>query len=279
MPNNGCIAIIVEGEKREPYYLKRIAAAFPPLKELEIICLPAEQNIYMLWKQLKEDDFTTDVIELIRENASDKTMKQLKGLGRDDFQEIYLFFDFDPQQTNLGLDDGKDPQAVLEEMIRTFDNETENGMLYISYPMSEALRDITPWSCKAFSGCTVSAEASRTYKTRTGKDNPYASVQKYDIDTWYMVVAIFLTRCRCLMKEEVDHTQLYHWYKKALSVSAIYDQQLQHLAGDGSVFVLSAFPEFLLDYFREEYLLPPLTSVLLKVTAIDCPKKDALAKN
>ena len=265
MPNKGRIAIIVEGERREPYYLKRMAAAFPPLKEIEIICLPTEKNIYMLWKQLNEDDFGTDMIELIRENASPKTTKQLQGLTRDDFQEIYLFFDFDPQQTNLGQKDGKDPRTVLAEMLETFDNETENGRLYISYPMSEALRDITPWSCKSFSDCFFPADEISDYKTRTGEDNPYASVQKYDTHTWHMIAAIFLARCRCLMNGHADGIGLYHWYKEALSVSAICARQIQQLDQAGTIFVLSAFPEFLLDYFKEAYMLPLLMPALSRV--------------
>lgn len=63
--------------------------------------------------------------------------EQLAGLQRDDFSEIYLFFDYDGHQKNLGEFDSKD---AIEQMLISFDNETENGKLYISYPMVEALR-------------------------------------------------------------------------------------------------------------------------------------------
>ena len=44
----------------------------------------------MLWKQLKEDEFETDLIEVIREYNSDAE-KALHGFHRNDFMEIYLF--------------------------------------------------------------------------------------------------------------------------------------------------------------------------------------------
>ena len=100
----------------------------------------------MLWKQLKADDFDIDVIEVLRE-SNDEIKKQLTGLSRDDFSEVYLFFDYDAHQTNLGKTVNED---VIHQMLESFDNETENGKLYISYPMVEALRDFAPGICRGF---------------------------------------------------------------------------------------------------------------------------------
>ena len=55
----------------------------------------------MLWKKLKADDFDTDIIEVLRE-SNKKIREQLEGLSRDDFSEVFLFFDYDAHQTNLG---------------------------------------------------------------------------------------------------------------------------------------------------------------------------------
>lgn len=93
----------------------------------------------MLWKQIQKDEYETDLIELIREYNKDAAEK-LKGYSRDDFSEIYLFFDYDGHNCNLSATD-PDGTAVLGEMLETFDNETELGKLYINYPMVEAIRD------------------------------------------------------------------------------------------------------------------------------------------
>ena len=68
----------------------------------------------------------------------------MEGLSRDDFSEVFLFFDYDAHQTNLGKSDDVD---VINQMLESFDNETENGKLYISYPMVEALRDFEADKC------------------------------------------------------------------------------------------------------------------------------------
>ncbi len=93
-------AFIVEGEVREPQIIDNISRIFFLHRNYTVITLPAGENIYMLWKQLKDDDFDTDIIEILRE-SNIEIEKQLEGLSRNDFSEVYLFFDYDAHQTNL----------------------------------------------------------------------------------------------------------------------------------------------------------------------------------
>lgn len=83
-------AFIVEGEAREPLIIDNISKVFFSRANFKIIALPAGENIYMLWKKLKEDDFDTDIIEVLREKH-EGLKKQLEGIDRDDFSEVYLF--------------------------------------------------------------------------------------------------------------------------------------------------------------------------------------------
>ena len=64
-------AFIVEGEAREPQIIDNISKVFFSHGNFKIITLPAGQNIYMLWKKLKEDDFETDLIEVLREGSDE----------------------------------------------------------------------------------------------------------------------------------------------------------------------------------------------------------------
>jgi hypothetical protein len=109
---------IVEGEAREPQVIDNISKVFFKHGNLKIITLPAGENIYMLWKKLKADDFDTDIIEVLRE-SNKKIREQLEGLSRDDFSEVFLFFDYDVHQTNLGKADDGD---VINQMLESFDN-------------------------------------------------------------------------------------------------------------------------------------------------------------
>lgn len=58
-------AFIVEEEAREPLIIDNISKVFFAHSNFKIITLPAGQNIYMLWKKLKMDDFETDIIEVL----------------------------------------------------------------------------------------------------------------------------------------------------------------------------------------------------------------------
>ena len=62
-------AFIVEGENREPQIIDNIIKIFFSHSNYTIITLPAGENIYMLWKKLKADDFDTDIIEVLRESS------------------------------------------------------------------------------------------------------------------------------------------------------------------------------------------------------------------
>ena len=62
--NNNIILFIVEGEKREKDIIDNIEKIFFSKSNFLIYTLPAKQNIYMLWKKLKDDDVETDVVGL-----------------------------------------------------------------------------------------------------------------------------------------------------------------------------------------------------------------------
>ena len=83
-------AFIVEGEFREPQVIDNISKKFFNHGNCKLIPLPAGENIYMLWKKLKADDFETDIIEVLRE-SSKEIRKLLMGLSRDDFNPSEIF--------------------------------------------------------------------------------------------------------------------------------------------------------------------------------------------
>ena len=234
-------AFIVEGEAREPLIINNIVEVFFSHVNFKIIILPAGQNIYMLWKKWKEDDFDTDIIELLREN--DELNKQLTGIARDDFSEVYLFFDYDAHQNNLGEEDAAD---VLKQMLLSFDNETENGKLYISYPMVEALRDFEEGKCGKPECCFVAVTDMNNYKETSANRALYKQFKKYDITIWKYIIDVFAMRLSCLMdrKDVISYEQ----YETEISPFEIYEIEKNKIDEQG-VFILSAFPEFLLDYF------------------------------
>ena len=223
----------------------------------------------MLWKQLKDDDYNSDVIEVVREYQPEAA-GILGELTREDFQEVYLFFDYDPHNNNLSKDDWQSETDILRRMLRDFDNETENGKLYISYPMSEALRDFIPWKCKSFSKCFINAREIASYKEVSGLGNPNTDYRKYDNETWEMLLMVFLRRCACLLKTDKDEPKPLDWYKSHVSAERIYDKESDLYTNQDRIFPLSAFSEFVLDYFKKEKFEVMVERLYHKVLSNDC---------
>ncbi len=235
-------AFIVEGEVREVQIIDNISKIFFLHGNYTVITLPAGENIYMLWKQLKEDNFDTDIIEVLRESNTE-IEKQLMGLSRDDFSEVYLFFDYDGHQTNLEKTVHED---VICQMLESFDNETENGKLYISYPMVEALRDYEPGKCGDGKDCFADIQGLSTYKNISANRAYNPHFKEYDFELWKQVIDVFAMRVSCLYKTSV--VMEYEQYSNEVTPCEIYVRETKEAEKQG-VFVLSAFPEFLVDYF------------------------------
>ncbi len=266
------IAVIVEGNSRERKYWRNIQRIFFNDTDIEVFTLSAGINIYSLWKQIKLDENETDIIEVLKEFYKYTSCK-ISTFSQVDFEEIFLFFDYDPQQNNLKYE-SENPSLVISEMFNIFDNETENGKLYMSYPMCEALRDVREKSCLPVSKCKLPLPEIKEYKKITSTSNKFLSVSNYSLENWLMILAVFLYRIRCLYKINLPQKDLFTWYKENLSTgiispSAIYEKEHGFEINSGNIFVLSAFPEFLLDYFKPEKFIS-LNSYLQEYHIEEC---------
>lgn len=143
------ILFVLEGTKTESRYIKTIKELYFPNNVQSIICT-YKSNIYSLYDKLKKLDIfsennyngksrfdsdvdTISVLKDILQNNGDDT---LKNITQEDVSEIYLFFDYDFQQSNDTLENNN--QKLLQ-MLEYFSDETKNGKLYINYPMIESL--------------------------------------------------------------------------------------------------------------------------------------------
>lgn len=242
--------MIVEGGSFEPKVLNNIQRCFFSDKtesEYVIITLPVNDNIYVLWKILREDE-DLDIIEVVREQSS-YARNKLEGLERDSFSEIYLFFDFDTHQNNLRSDE--DPDIIIQSMIDLFDNETENGKLYISYPMAEAIRDMIPGSCKTFSDKCYYMKSGKEYKAMTGLNNPLVHIGTYSKDTWGDIINIYRGRVSCLFNND-KLMQIEEC--KNITEHQLYDMQKNKIDEGIGAGVISAFPRMIMDYYDADYI-------------------------
>lgn len=257
------IAVIIEGVRSEPQLIFNLIKNFFDCDRVTPIYLyPSCTNIYALWCQMKKDDFETDIIELVKEqyqkqlrqNRNVKKVNNLWGedytlLNRDDFSEIYLFFDYEGHNHNLPL--GVTSNEIMEQMLQTFDNETENGKLYVSYPMIEAIRHFTTFSLCEGNACFVPISVGKGYKELVSKES-CVMINAITKEHWIFILRKFMKTVNCLFRE--NERMLIHEIKKDVNPLSIYQHQYQYFITKGNVMICSGFSEFILDYFKTEIL-------------------------
>lgn len=152
----------MKGGRAEKQILRNIGDLF--FGNLQIT-LVYEGEIYQLGRRLKVDPYL-DLFELLKDR-SDKNRRALASFTREDFSQIYLFFDYEGQASTAS--DGE-----LAGLLAHFDNETEGGKLFLSYPMVEAVKHINrndPFDLCIVTATIIGAAYKRLVGTYTGFQN------------------------------------------------------------------------------------------------------------
>ena len=133
--NKKNILLVVEGEKTEKQFFQNYGQQL--LGECNIDIIPFRCNIYTLYQFIKKYDFNIDIVDALIQLR--KTNEQeTKILKEKHFFSRYLIFDFDFQEKTLSFEEKIDR---LQKMANHFNNESDNGLLFINYPMFESYQE------------------------------------------------------------------------------------------------------------------------------------------
>lgn len=251
MLNNELQLFVFEGVRAESKYVDMLEQHFLG-KRISVKCV-YDAELYQLYKILKEEpDF--DLVELLKERNKENA-KLLQNYNRDSFAYIYLFFDYDAHST-LASDE------KVEDMLNFFDNETENGLLYISYPMLEAIRhykDIDSFKelvvkCKR-TNCPYKDECNEVevcmnelhYKNVSASEcqPQLTNINKYTREVWQELIRAHVSKMNYLVNGA------FEFPAKPELQTVIFSKQLEKHINHKCpmVAVLSAFPIYVLDYY------------------------------
>lgn len=258
------IAFIVEGTKTEPELISKSLNNVYFLKnQIDLIILPAGINIYNLYLLIKDDN-DLDIITLIKEQSKKIQSKKVKkfnqsidlsSLNQRDFSSIYLFFDYDAHQDNLPS--SVDRHTVIKDMLETFNNETESGKLYLSYPMVEAIKDFE--TTNSFPQRNfIPIKDGKKYKQLLSSTSSHLDFKTYDRNLWNYLLTIYIIKIHYLLNLSI--LKFSYATIKNLSTITIYKSILENYDVPLSCIpILSAFPEFILDYFSINYINENIT--------------------
>lgn len=193
------------------------------------------QDVYYLYEQLAQDR-DLDLFMLLKEKQVNQQI--LEDFNRNDFAEIYLFFDYDGHATKA--DDNK-----ICSLLQLFNNETESGKLYISYPMVEAYKHLHPEI--SFEQVLVQAKQNIHYKKMVHNEcfsDFGKNVSKFTHENWAIILKEHLKKMNFIVKDS------FSLPKSLITQNEIFNHQMKkYILPKNFVAVLSAFPPMLLEYY------------------------------
>lgn len=255
------ILFVFEGKKREPMLFRTLQTLF--FGEMQHILCSYGNNIYQLYQDLKMDDQDSlNLVSLLMERSKSEMENPFSNLvSSDEISEIYLFFDYDFHNKNFAADR---IDQMLTEMLDYFSDETNNGRLYINYPMIESIRFFRSLNDDQYNGYSVSRSDCQgdKFKCWTDEFSCFKSLDFLTLSTrresseseissrrdhWIILERMNVRKANyiCTGKDEIPIQ------KSDVNQQALFANQLnKYVRPLDSVAILNAFPLFLFDYFK-----------------------------
>lgn len=235
MSKDSYILMVFEGRNTESQILDNLKKYFLNESDKKIVKAVYGTVIYGLYKEFFPSNELDDELELFDLLKKEMNIPELQDIEREFVSEIYLFFDYDSHATNAG--DGK-----LTAMLQFFDNETENGKLYVSYPMVEAIKHLKD----GINFKNIIEESSSSYKdlVSQGCDNYLVDLRKLTIDDWNRIIQEHSKKANFIVNDD------FIFPSNITKQCEIFDGQKQKFIEPyRKVAVLGSFPLFLLEYY------------------------------
>ena len=181
MSNKPKVLIITEGKKTEPKLYRKAFELFPLFNKYEIYSYKA--NAYDLygylepyWKDGSLED--SEFLQILQEHENSEEKKKVL---EQNFSDVFLVFDFD-------LHDHRYDFAKLKRLLTYFNESTENGKLYINYPMVESYKHFLSMNDEAYMYRLVRFEDLTSYKRIVARESGIGNVGDFTRDTFRMIV-------------------------------------------------------------------------------------------
>ncbi|MCM1112090.1 MAG: hypothetical protein NC399_02425 [Muribaculum sp.] len=136
-------------------------------------------------------------------------------------------------------------------MLKTFNNETEFGKLYVSYPMIEAIKEIDI-KIKDYIRLYLSLDEIFDYKQNPFLQSDFGNYYRLEKEHW--VIACNASRKRASILAQYKEQCNYNYFIHNLDQESLYFFQKKNYINNGHLLcILNSVPLFLLEYFGEDF--------------------------
>lgn len=238
MNNKNYILIIFEGEKTEKLIFNSLKEHFLQNKNNRIIYGFHCGEIYSLYNKLQNGD-DESLFFILKDKLQAKNT-ELENIIEEYVESIYLFFDYDNHAPTA--DDNK-----IQNMLESFNDEFDNGKLFISYPMVEAIKHLK----ENIDFKTTTAISEKQYKTiaRNNCNSNFKEFGESELINISKENWDYLINEHCKKANYIVNNNFEFPNNIIEQVEIFESQKEKYINSNNKVSVLSAFPLFLLDYF------------------------------
>lgn len=169
--NKTKILMLVEGKKTDVVLMQHLLDIYGIDEKYEIVSY--NTNIYVLYNFMFAggEPESMDLLQVLKSQEQDSVKKKI---FEEHYSDVLLIFDLDPQ-------DGLYSSKKVEEMLNYFSESSENGKLYINYPMVEAFYHMKSIPDPEYNTYTTSLQElkGKLYKARVQKENRNHDYRKF----------------------------------------------------------------------------------------------------
>lgn len=245
------ILFVFEGGKGEPTIFDSIEKLFLSGEELRVVkCGFDLPTLYSNLKKTGEDLFRS--LPLKENGITIPEGKRTDTI----FSQIFLFFDYD-FQNRMGV---QRLHQILDEMLEFFNDETENGKLYINYPMVESLKYTKEIPDGHYYEYVATRQECVEHKFKENaeffayamaKGYRFINLSKIDksdvMSNWEKLKLQNVMKANFLLTGNNEMPQR----KDVINQAAIFDAQKKNFVDKTmSVAILNSFPLFLYEYLK-----------------------------
>lgn len=261
------ILLLVEGYRTEPNIMKAYAKRLEEEFELNVVSF--DTNIYVLYQNIKslneemglESTSTLDMLKsILRErerkfadnNNTDELIKIKNDLEILDqkYPYVYLLFDLEIQDNHYNNSDKK---SILKEMLEYFNDETDNGLLLINYPMIESFRDYNlPILNDEYYERFISKAEVQNYKKIVGIRGNNFNLSKYSLDDFENITLQNVLKANYIVNN-LKCIPTYEDFMLLLQSDSILDKQFVFIEIQNKIYILCCALFVYISFFGKKY--------------------------
>ena len=238
------ILVIVEGEADEVRFLNSIFKNC--YKKADYKIYTYKTNIHVLAQELfnNYNDFDDDETDIRLILASLESDKKRRDILLDKYTDIYMIFDFEPHHDHPHFD-------TVRRMIKYFDDSTNQGKLYINYPMMQSYKHLLKLPDATFKDRKVDMSQIKNYKRIVGEESCYTDLGRYSYTTFYSLAVHHLKKMNMLLNSLYELPSIDDYL--GFGGDNIYDSQIEMLNHTGFVYVLNTCIFALVDFAPSKF--------------------------